>query len=115
PPNIFEDSTRYARVVFLAFPILFTYIVYASFLRGTGDSRTPFLFLILSTALTMVITPAFIFGWLGLPHMGVLSAAFGNILATTLSLSALAVTLYRTKNALAPSREMLRALIPRGR
>ncbi|MEO9264291.1 MAG: MATE family efflux transporter, partial [Candidatus Baltobacteraceae bacterium] len=71
PSNILLDSDRYARVTFLTMPVIFPYLVYTTCLRGTGDSTTPFYFLIVSTALSLVITPAFIEGWLGLPRLGV--------------------------------------------
>ena len=51
-------------------PILFVYLAYTTFVRGTGDSRTPLLSLIVSTVLIMIFTPALIRGWLGLPQLG---------------------------------------------
>lgn len=115
PADIFADSAAYARVIFAGFPLLFTYILYSTFLRGTGDSRTPFYSLVVSTLLTMVITPAFIFGWLGLPKLGVVSAAAGNLIGTGLTLVALGIVLARERNPLAPSRELLADLVPTGR
>ena len=115
PADIFDDSVAYARVIFAGFPLLFTYILYATFLRGTGDSRTPFYALLLSTALTMLLTPAFIFGWLGLPKLGVVSAAAGNLGATALTLVALGIVLARERNPLEPSRALLRSMLPTGR
>ena len=115
PADIFETSAAYARVIFAGFPLLFTYLLYSTFLRGTGDSKTPFYFLILSTILTMAITPFFIFGWLGIPKLGVVGAATGNLLATAIALVVLGVVLTRTHNPLAPSRELLSAMLPRER
>ncbi|MFB8734835.1 MATE family efflux transporter [Bacillus sp. SL00103] len=44
PANIVEESAAYARIPIHLMPILFLYFVYTTFLRGTGDSKTPFLF-----------------------------------------------------------------------
>ena len=82
PPDVFAQSLAYARVTFLGLPVLFVYLAYTTFVRGTGDSRTPFLALIVSTALNVVFTPALIRGWLGLPQLGILSAAVANILSS---------------------------------
>ncbi|HTX03814.1 MAG TPA: MATE family efflux transporter [Candidatus Acidoferrales bacterium] len=112
PADIFDMSAGYARVFFAGFPLLFTYLLYSTFLRGTGDSKTPFYSLIVSTVLTMAITPALILGWFGLPKLGVIAGAAGNITATTLTLVILGITLAREHNSLAPSRELLRAMAP---
>ena len=58
PRDIIGDSTMYAQIVFLWLPAFFPYIAYTTFLRGTGDSQTPFYALIVSTALSMILTPA---------------------------------------------------------
>ena len=115
PADIFEISTDYARVFFGGFPLLFTYLLYSTFLRGTGDSKTPFYSLIVSTALTTIITPALILGWFGLPKLGVVAGAAGNLIATALTLVVLGITLAREHNPLAPSRELLRAMAPNAR
>ncbi|MBV8150001.1 MAG: MATE family efflux transporter [Candidatus Eremiobacteraeota bacterium] len=115
PPDIFSLSLQYARVIFISFPVFFVYLIYSTFLRGVGDSRTPFLFLMLSTALTMIFTPAFILGWAGLPRLGVISAAWSNIVSSMLTLVAMWVYLRRKGSPLAPDAEMLRDLLPRGR
>ncbi|HTJ24629.1 MAG TPA: MATE family efflux transporter [Candidatus Limnocylindria bacterium] len=101
PADVFVDGVAYARVIFASLPIFFVYIAYTTFVRGTGDSRTPFLALVLSTALNFVFTPAFIEGWLGLPRLGVTSAAVAGIVANTLALGFLLVSLAREKNPLA--------------
>jgi putative MATE family efflux protein len=45
-------------------------------LRGVGDTKTPLYILLISTALSMLLTPALIRGWLGLPQLGVTSGAY---------------------------------------
>jgi putative MATE family efflux protein len=115
PADIFDMSVSYARVFFAGFPVLFCFLLYTIFLRGTGDSRTPFYVLIVSTALTILFTPAFLLGWFGLPKLGVVSAAVGNLLSYGITLIVLGVALARTHNPLAPSAELFAALVPRGR
>lgn len=115
PADIFDDSAAYGRVIFAGFPLLLTYLLYISFLRGTGDSKTPFYFLIVSTVLTMAITPVFIFGWLGAPKLGVVSAAAGTLIASAITSIVAAIVLLRAGSPFAPTGELLAAMIPRSR
>ncbi|MBC5827954.1 MAG: MATE family efflux transporter, partial [Candidatus Eremiobacteraeota bacterium] len=110
PSNILKDSEAYARIMFLALPIFFVYLTYTTVLRGTGDSQTPFYFLILTTVLGVVATPALIRGWIGLPQIGVVSPAVAAIFANLCSLAALIAYLRSIRHALAPDREMVRDL-----
>ena len=101
PPDVFAQSLAYARVTFLGLPVLFVYLAYTTFVRGTGDSRTPFLALIVSTALNLVFTPALIRGWVGLPQLGIVSAAVANILSSVFAIAFMLVALALEKNPLA--------------
>ena len=111
PANILDASDRYARATFLTMPVLFPYLVYTVCLRGTGDSSTPFYFLIVSTALSMIVTPAFIEGWLGLPKLGVVSAAVGVLIAQGVAFAAMMVTLRVRNHPLKFDREMARDMV----
>ena len=107
PANVLPVSTSYAHITFFSIPILFTYLTYTTFLRGTGDTKTPFYILILSTALTFALTPAFIVGFAGIPAFGTNGAAIGNIVSNTVSLVVLIVYLAALKHPLAFDREMI--------
>ena len=65
PPDIIAQSDAYAKVIFLTMLVFFVYFVYATILRGTGDSTTPFYALIVSAVLAIAITPLFIVGLFG--------------------------------------------------
>ncbi len=93
PANIIVDSILYARIMFFSMPVLFLYAVYTTFLRSTGDSRTPLYFLILSTVLGLILTPLLIIGWSFLPPLGVAGAAYANITAILLTFVVLMVHL----------------------
>ncbi len=81
PADILDDATTYARVMLFAMPVMFVYILAASVLRGIGDTVTPLRALLVSCAVSMVLTPALIRGWLGLPPLGVASAAWASLAA----------------------------------
>ncbi|MGH7738317.1 MAG: MATE family efflux transporter [Candidatus Tyrphobacter sp.] len=100
PPNIIANSDAYARVVFLISPILFPYLAYTTFLRGTGDSTTPFWFLLISTILNVILTPAFIAGWAGLPKLGVVSVAVASLISQGIAFAAFLVRLHLVNHPL---------------
>ena len=87
PPDIIGQADAYARVIFLTMPVFFVYFVYATILRGTGDSTTPFYALIVSAVLAIAITPLFIVGVFGLPKLGVVSAAVAGLIANGAALA----------------------------
>ena len=96
PENIIEISVHYARILFISMPVLFLYFAYTTFMRGTGDSKTPFYFLIVSTALNMILLPILIFGWLGAPKLDVYGAAYASVISTVITFIVMLV--YLKKN-----------------
>ena len=107
PHNIFADATAYARVILVFSPILFLYLIYVTALRGTGDSQTPFYSLVVSTIIGMLLTPAFIRGWFGLPQLGVISAAVATVIATLTAFIGMLLYLRARKHPLALDREII--------
>ncbi|WP_332812969.1 MATE family efflux transporter [Ramlibacter sp.] len=101
PPEVLPQAVAYARVMLLALPALFLSIVAAALLRGVGDSVTPMKALLVTTACTMVLTPALIRGWIGLPPLGVASAAWAVLAGNLASLAWLGRHLARRQHVLA--------------
>ncbi|MFN2450137.1 MAG: MATE family efflux transporter [Candidatus Baltobacteraceae bacterium] len=110
PTDVIHDAVVYSKVVFLWFPAFFPYLAYTTFLRGTGDSQTPFYFLIVSTVLNVILTPAFILGWAGLPHIGIAGAAIAGYIANAAAFAAFLIYLEKRRHALRFDMEMLRGM-----
>lgn len=55
PANIFDGAYAYLLVTFIGIPATFFYNLLSSIIRALGDSKTPFLFLLLSTVLNIVL------------------------------------------------------------
>jgi len=108
PPDILPDAARVARIFLATMPGLFLFILSTAMLRGVGDTVTPLYTLLLSTIIGLVVTPALIRGWLGLPRLGVTSSAWATV--TSFVLGTLWIVLYlRHKNSpLKPNVEFLR-------
>ena len=107
PANIMADAISYSRVILIASPVLFVYLIYTTVIRGTGDATTPFYFLIVTTVIGMALTPAFIRGWLGLPQLGVVSAAAAMIVANLAGFIAMLIYLRKQNSPLALDWEII--------
>jgi putative MATE family efflux protein len=110
PPDVLADATSYARIMLIAMPGLFVFLLSTAMLRGVGDTVTPLLTLLISTATGLVVTPALIRGWGGLPQLGVASAAWASVLAFVLATLWMGWRLHRRKSPLAPDLAFLRSM-----
>ncbi|MEC1625824.1 MATE family efflux transporter [Bacillus mojavensis] len=100
PENVIDVSVRYARILFYAMPFMFLYFAYTTFLRGTGDSKTPFYTLIVSTVINIALLPIFILGMFGLPKLGIYGSAYATVISTIVTFIVLLVYLRKTKHPL---------------
>ena len=100
PANIIAASVHYARILFWSMPILFLYFAYTTFMRGTGDSKTPFYSLVVSTVLNLGLLPFLVFGWLGLPKFGLYGAAYASVASTVITFVLMLMYLSKTKHPL---------------
>ena len=108
PPDILADATRYARIILIAMPGLFVFLLSTAMLRGVGDTVTPLFTLAISTCIGLVITPALIRGWGGLPMLGVASGAAATVVSFVVATTWLAFRLRARKSPLAPDAEFVR-------
>ncbi|MCW5652989.1 MATE family efflux transporter [Hydrogenophaga sp.] len=110
PPDVLEAAVSYARVMLLIMPLLLVFILFTQLLRGVSDTVSPLLALLLSTLLGLALTPALIKGWLGLPALGIQSAAYAGLVSYAAALGFLVWRLGRQRHVLAFDRELLAAL-----
>ena len=110
PPDILADATSYARIILIAMPGLFVFLLSTAMLRGVGDTVTPLYTLMISTGLGLMITPALIRGWFGLPMMGVASGAWATVVSFVVATTWLGIHLRRKKSPLAPDAAFVRHL-----
>jgi putative MATE family efflux protein len=98
PAESQDMAVAYMRMLFLALPASYFFFFIMAALRGTGDSRTPFIYLVLSVVLDIGLNPLFIFGFGVLPPLGVAGSALATVVAQTLSLAGLVLHIYRRRN-----------------
>jgi putative MATE family efflux protein len=77
-------------------------------MRGVGDMVTPLKALAVSTAVGLVLTPVLIRGSLGLPPLGVASAAYASLASFLVTLAWLGFHLHRKGHTLAPTAGLMR-------
>ena len=107
PANILDQSTTYGLIILIGMPGFFVYLIATSILRGVGDTTTPLVALIMSILVGLVVTPAFILGWGGLPKLGLYAAAVAFIIGFVVVLVFLFFYLRARKHPLAPDRVFL--------
>ncbi len=73
PANIIDGAHNYIFIIFIGIPTVFLYNIVAGVIRATGDSKTPVVFLVLSSIINIVLDLYFIISL----HMGV-AGSLGN-------------------------------------
>lgn len=111
PDNILELAAGYSRIALIGMPGFFLFLVVTSVLRGVGDTITPLFSLIMSLLVGLVVTPALILGWFGLPQIGVNAAAVAMIAGFLTVLVFLFFYMRARKMPLAPDRLLLSAML----
>jgi putative MATE family efflux protein len=100
PADVMPLALAYMRIIFLALPFMSGIFFLMAALRGAGDSRTPFIYLLVSVILDIGLNPLLIFGWGPIPRLGIAGSATATLIAQGVSFCALVVHLYRTKHFL---------------
>lgn len=124
PADALPLAEAYLRIVFAAVPFLYVFAMLQATLRGAGDTRTPFVFLLMGVGLDIVFNPLLIFGIGPFPEMGIAGSATAMLIANSVSLIAMILWLRHRRHPLWISRHenhvykpdwaILRALIVKG-
>jgi len=101
-PEVHRQALIYLKVAGTSFLFLYVSIGLAFCLQGVGDSFTPMGILVLTNIINIVLDPFLIFGWLGLPALGILGAATASLLARAIGFSVILYVVLSGK--ISPSR-----------
>lgn len=114
----------YLQVIFLAMPVLYAFAFVTAALRGVGDSRTPFRFLLVAVLLDIALNPLLIFGIGPFPELGIAGSAWATLVSQLVTLAALLAYLRHKRHVLWLGRRdahlfrvdptILRALVVKG-
>ncbi|ANE46978.1 multidrug transporter MatE [Paenibacillus swuensis] len=97
PEDVQSMAVAYTRVIFAGVPFMFGYNLIMAVLRGSGDAKTPFYFLLLSAVIDIALNPLLILGLGPLPELGIAGSAYATFIAQSVSLVSLILYLYHKK------------------
>ena len=80
PTEVTILGRDYLRIYFLGAPLIYGYFAVDAAFRASGDTRTPFVLLLGSTAFTLMLDPVLILGLGGAPRLGIEGAAIALLL-----------------------------------
>ena len=90
-------STEYLEVYMVGFPLFMWSMVGSTLLRATGRAASPGIVMTTGSVLQMAFGPVLIFGWFGLPALGIAGAAWAYVLSRVFSVSIYGVLLVRAR------------------
>jgi putative MATE family efflux protein len=79
PPDVTALGERYLETYLLGAPLIYGFFAVDATFRAAGDTRTPFVLLLGSVALTLVLDPALLLGLGPFPRLGIAGAAIATI------------------------------------
>ncbi len=82
--EVLDLAAEYLLITFSGLPFRYIYFAYRSVSQGTGDGKTPRNLLLFTTLFNAAFDPFLIFGWWGLPELGVAGAAWATWIAELL-------------------------------
>ncbi len=81
PDNVFSEAYDYIFVIFLGIPVTFLYNILSGFIRSLGDSKTPVIFLVISSILNIALDIFMIV----VLKMGVAGAGWATVISQLVS------------------------------
>ena len=101
PENIVNQSYQYLIVIFYGIPVVIFYNMFSGIIRSLGDSKTPVIFLILSSVLNIGLDLLFIivFG------LGVAGAGYATVLSQFVSVILCAIYMFKKYSVLRMNKE----------
>jgi putative MATE family efflux protein len=85
PADVAAVGRDYLGLYVLGAPVLYGYFAVDATFRAAGDTRTPFLVLLVSVGIGLLLDPFLILGLGGMPALGVRGAAFATVVTRGLA------------------------------
>ena len=113
PGHAYGLALTYLRLMFVSMPFMMVSVILTMGLRGTGDARTPLMFMLVTVVIDIVLNPMLISGFGPFPAMGIAGSAISTIIASMVSFVAMLVYVYAKDLPLRLRGPQLAYLIPR--
>ncbi len=93
PPEVFAHAESYLTICVLGLIFIYGYNLISALLRGMGDSKHPFMFIAIASALNLILDYIFIIGF----NLGTMGAALATVISQGVSFVCALVFLYKNK------------------
>lgn len=77
--DVYDGAQAFMRVIFVALPLTFIYAMAQALMRGVGEVRAPLFIVGATVIINFCLDPVLIFGWYGVPALGVMGAALATL------------------------------------
>lgn len=94
-PEVIERGRSYYSICTAGGIFLYGQMAVQSFFTGRGKTRAVFFVNILGNVVNIALDPVFIFGWFGLPALGISGAAYATVVAMLVQWAVMAVMAHR--------------------
>ena len=94
-PEVIERGRSYYSICTAGGIFLFGQMAVQSFFTGRGKTRVVFFVNIIGNVVNIALDPVFIFGWFGLPALGISGAAYATVVAMFVQWAVMAVMAHR--------------------
>ena len=81
PSDIIDEAYQYIFIIFIGIPATYLYNLLSGIIRSLGDSKSPLIFLVISSVLNIILDVVAILGF----RMGVAGAAWATVLSQAIS------------------------------
>ena len=83
--EVLRMATEYMTVYMLGFPLFMLSMVGSTLLRATGVAASPGVVMTTGSIIQVALAPVFIFGWFGIPELGIAGAAWAYVVSRVFS------------------------------
>ena len=94
---VLELTVEYLRVYLLGVPFFLLSIVGSTLLRATGAAASPGIIMTVGSVIQIALGPVLIFGWFGLPALGIAGAAWAYVISRVASVALYGVLLQKAR------------------
>ena len=93
--EVLELTVAYLNIYMLGVPFFLLSIVGSTLLRARGSAASPGIIMTIGSVIQILLGPILIFGWFGVPQLGIAGAAWAYVLSRVSSVALYAVYLSR--------------------
>jgi putative MATE family efflux protein len=113
--GIAQTALPWLRVAVLAVPAILMSMAGNGWLRGVQDTVRPLRYVLVGVGISAVLCPLLVFGWLGLPRLGLTGSAVANLVGQWIAAALFGYALLSERVSLRLRPDVLRAQLTMGR